>query len=137
MFDHLNEVNELIVAAGGSPELRAGALLHDFVEDTGVTLDQVEEGFGPEVRRIVAAMTEDESIEDYEERKAEHRQRAADAGREVAMLFVADKLSNIRRMKRGQKEADPRKIDHYRATLATMRSAYPDLPLLDELEAEL
>lgn len=134
---HLTEVVELVRSAGAGPDLQAAALLHDLVEDTGVSLEQIERGFGARVAEIVAAMTEDESIGDYAARKAEHRQRARDAGEEVALLFVADKLSNIRRMKRGQKDPEPEKVAHYEATLATMRAAYPELPLLDELEAEL
>jgi (p)ppGpp synthase/HD superfamily hydrolase len=134
---HLTEVVELVRGAGAGPELQAAALLHDFVEDTGVGVDAIERGFGKRVAQIVAAMTEDESIDDYAERKAEHRERARAAGEEVALLFVADKLSNIRRMKRGAKEPDPKKVAHYRATLETMRAAYPGLSLLDELEAEL
>jgi|SRR3954452_13821760 len=136
-LEHLTEVSELVRCAGGDSELQAAALLHDLVEDTDVELDQIEAGFGERVRQIVAAMTEDESIEDYLARKEEHRTRACEAGREVALLFVADKLSNARRMRRAEKEPDARKIGHYGATLETMRQAYPDLPLLSELEAEL
>jgi hypothetical protein len=40
-------------------------------------------------------------------------------------------------MRRGLKEPDAGKFAHYAATLDTMRAAYPDLPLLDELDAEL
>jgi hypothetical protein len=40
-------------------------------------------------------------------------------------------------MRRGQKQPEAGKLAHYRATLETMRDAYPDLPLLDELEEEL
>ena len=50
---------------------------------------------------------------------------------------MADKLSNARRMRRAAKQPDASKIAHYAATLELMRSTYPDLPLLDELEAEL
>ena len=86
---------------------------------------------------LVGAMTEDDSISDYGERKEEHRCRVRDAGRDASLLFVADKLSNARRMRRGQKEPEPRKLKHYAATLATMKDAYPGLPLLAELEEEL
>jgi hypothetical protein len=40
-------------------------------------------------------------------------------------------------MRRGQKQPDARKLGHYGATLEMMRAAYPDLPLLDELDSEL
>lgn len=123
--------------AGGDEDLCVAALLHDLVEDTDVELGDIERDFGPRVAGYVAVMTEDESIEDYGERKHEHRERARAAGPDLALLFVADKLSNARRMRRGQKKPDEAKLEHYRLTEATMREAYPDLPLLDELRAEI
>jgi (p)ppGpp synthase/HD superfamily hydrolase len=136
-LEHPAEVAALVRASGGDHELEAAAFLHDLVEDTDVELSQLASDFGSRVAALVAAMTEDESIADYAQRKEEHRCRARDSGRDPALLFVADKLSNARRMRRGQKEPDPRKLAHYAQTLATVRAAYPNLPLLDELEAEL
>ena len=132
---HPTEVADLVGA--DDHELEAAAMLHDLVEDTDVDLPAIEAEFGARVAALVRAMTEDETIEDYGERKQEHRLRARDAGRDVALLFTADKLSNARRMRRGQKEPERSKLEHYRRTLETMRAAYPDLPLLDELETEL
>jgi GTP diphosphokinase / guanosine-3',5'-bis(diphosphate) 3'-diphosphatase len=134
-LEHPTEVATLVGA--DDRELWVAALLHDLVEDTATEIEAIEAQFGARVAAIVSAMTEDSSIADYRERKEEHRQRARDAGRDVALVFVADKLSNARRMRRGQKEPEQRKLDHYAATLAAMRTAYPDLPLLDELEGEL
>jgi (p)ppGpp synthase/HD superfamily hydrolase len=134
-LQHPTEVADMV--GDDDEELQAAALLHDLVEDTGVDVPGIAAEFGSRVAALVAAMTEDQSISDYGERKHEHRQRARDAGRDVALLFVADKLSNARRMHRGQKEPDAGKLGHYRETLETMRDAYPDLPLLDELETEL
>jgi (p)ppGpp synthase/HD superfamily hydrolase len=136
-LEHPCEVAELVRQAGADEELQAAAVLHDLVEDTDVQVSQIAAEFGSHVAAVVAAMTEDESIEEYLERKRDHRLRARDAGRDVALLFVADKLSNARRMRRAAKEPKARKLGHYGATLETMREAYPDLPLLDELEVEL
>jgi (p)ppGpp synthase/HD superfamily hydrolase len=134
-LEHPTEVATLV--GESDEELWTAAMLHDVVEDTGVDLSEIAAQFGSRVAGLVGAMTEDSSIGDYGERKHEHRLRARDAGPEVAQLFVADKLSNARRMRRGLKEPDPQKLGHYRATLETMREAYPDLPLLPELEREL
>ncbi|MEA2494050.1 MAG: polyphosphate kinase [Thermoleophilaceae bacterium] len=136
-LEHPVEVAELVAGAGGDEELQRAAILHDVVEDTDVELGEIGAEFGSRVASIVSAMTEDESIDGYLERKKEHRTRACSAGREVALVFVADKLSNARRMRRAKKEVDALKLGHYGATLATMRAAYPDLPLLAELEQEL
>ena len=136
-LDHPSDVVELVKQAGADEEVQAAALLHDLLEDTDVEHGRIASEFGSRVAALVAAMTEDESIEDYTARKEEHRLRARDAGRDVALLFVADKLSNARRMRRAAKQPDARKLGHYGATLVTMREAYPDLPLLDELDEEL
>jgi (p)ppGpp synthase/HD superfamily hydrolase len=134
-LEHPTEVATLV--GTGDEELWAAAVLHDLVEDTDVQLSDIAAQFGSRVAGLVGAMTEDGSIADYRERKEEARCRARDCGRDAALLFVADKLSNARRMRRGQKEPEPRKLEHYAATLQTMRDAYPDLPLLAELDDEL
>ena len=46
----------------------AAAFLHDVVEDSEATIDDIRDRFGSEVAAIVEAMTEDKTIEDYEER---------------------------------------------------------------------
>ena len=134
-LEHPTEVATLV--GTGDEDLWTAALLHDLVEDTDVELADIAAEFGSRVAGLVGAMTEDGSIADYRERKEEHRHRARDSGRDAALLFVADKLSNARRMRRGQKEPEARKHEHYAATLQTMREAYPDLPLLAELDEEL
>jgi (p)ppGpp synthase/HD superfamily hydrolase len=136
-LEHPIEVARLLRDAGFGEETQAAAVLHDLIEDTDVDAAAIAAEFGSNVAAVVSSMTEDESIEDYAARKDEHRRRAVGAGRDVAAIFVADKISNARRMRRGQKELDPRKIAHYAATLGQVREAYPDLPLLDQLDEEL
>lgn len=136
-FEHALEVAELVEGAGCGPEVVAAALLHDILEDTDVGLSELESRFGPRVAALVSALTEDESIDDYEARKAEHRRRVCLGGRDAALLFVADKLSNSSRMRRKQKKPKLRKIAHYTETMELIGAHYPDLPLVDELEREL
>ena len=134
---HPLEVGRLLEEAGFDDDVVTAAVLHDLVEDTDVGAGEIASEFGTRVAALVSTLTEDESIGDYERRKEVHRRRVAEAGRDAAAIFVADKLSNARRMRRGAKDPDPRKIAHYAATLELMRSAYPDLPLLDPLAEEL
>ena len=136
-LEHPVEVAELVLDAGADDETVAAALLHDLAEDTDVPVAAIRAEFGDRVGDMVAAMTEHESIEPYAARKEEARLRARDAGRDVALVFVADKLSNARRMRRGRKDPAPEKLAHYRATAELMRASWPDLPLLTELAAEL
>lgn len=136
-LEHPSEVAALVDGAGGSDEQVVAALLHDLVEDTDVDLPAIRSEFGAEVERLVRALTEDESLDDYLERKQEARLRARDAGPEAALIFVADKLSNARRMRRARKQPQGMKLAHYAATAKLMRESFADLPLIPELEAEL
>ena len=136
-LEHPLEVARLVERADFRPEVVAAAVLHDVVEDTDVEVQQIAARFGSYVAALVSTLTEDESISGYAERKREHRRRACAAGREASAIFVADKLSNARRMRRAKKEPKARKVAHYGATLELMRSERPDLPMLDKLDREL
>jgi len=53
MFEHVSEVAVLVEEQGGTEVMIAATWLHDVVEDTDVTLEQVGEWFGSEVRALV------------------------------------------------------------------------------------
>jgi GTP pyrophosphokinase len=77
------------------------ALLHDTVEDTDVTLDDLEEAFGDEVTRIVDGLTKLERIEfkSREQEQAENVRKmiVAMAGDiRVLLIKLADRLHNMR-----------------------------------------
>lgn len=94
-IDHPVAVAELVLELGRGDATAAAALLHDVIEKSDMEGDEVRDRFGDAIADLVEAMTEDESIADYEERKREHRQRVAGAGPEVLTIFAADKLTNV------------------------------------------
>jgi guanosine-3',5'-bis(diphosphate) 3'-pyrophosphohydrolase len=96
---HPIAVARVLANAGFGEHVVATALLHDVVEDTELSSGEVELRFGPDVAELVAALSEDEEIEDYEQRKRAHRERVERAGREAVAIYVADKLSNLRDMR--------------------------------------
>jgi (p)ppGpp synthase/HD superfamily hydrolase len=98
---HPRAVSEILAAAGFDQEVLAAALLHDVVEDSEIEVGEVERRFGPRVAELVAAMTEDPTIEDYHERKHAQRERVEAAGTEAVAIYAADKLSNLRDTRRG------------------------------------
>jgi guanosine-3',5'-bis(diphosphate) 3'-pyrophosphohydrolase len=92
----------LILARFGFIEesLLAAALLHDVVEDTDVTLDQLAVQFPAEVIEAVAALSEtkndgDDRLRPWEDRKAEHLQHIAAAPWTARAITLADKLHNM------------------------------------------
>lgn len=94
-IEHPIAVAELLVSERQGDEVLAAALLHDVVEKSDTDLASVRERFGDAVAALVGAMTEDESIAPYEDRKEEHRRRVADSGPAALAIFAADKLTNV------------------------------------------
>jgi guanosine-3',5'-bis(diphosphate) 3'-pyrophosphohydrolase len=134
---HSVEVARLLHEAGFDEEVVAAGLLHDVVEATPSELPQVAERFGSRTAALVEAMTEDEGIESYEARKAEHRARVAAHGSSAAAIYAADKLAKMPRLRADPDSASERQFAHYQHTVATLRARHPELPFLGQLEAEL
>ena len=83
-------------------ELIAAAVLHDVVEDAGITIEEVGEKFGPRVKELVASETEDKrenvpAAESWKVRKEESLEvlkNTDDIG--ILMVWIGDKLANMR-----------------------------------------
>jgi guanosine-3',5'-bis(diphosphate) 3'-pyrophosphohydrolase len=147
-IEHPKSVAALLEEHGYGEEVLAAALLHDVVEDSETTLDELRELFGERVAGMVGVLTDDESIEAYRERKAEHRERVAAAGEDALAIYAADKLTNTRLLRRtyaekGETVADEFKVpiglkaEIWEADLELLREKAPQLPFLDPLEEEL
>lgn len=133
---------------GYGEEVLAAALLHDVVEDSETTLDELREKFGAEVAGYVGALTDDESIESYRERKAEHRERVAAADAEAMAIYGAYKLTNVITLRDSyEREGDSvrdefkvpleLKLEIWEEDLRLLREKAPELPFLTQFEEEL
>lgn len=105
--------------AGFEPEMVAAALLHDIVEDSDVTVEEVRELFGDRVADLVEAMTDTAEVEPYERRKALHRERVVEAGPEAAAIFAADKLNNVRALRSAYAEEGEEVAKRFKQPLDT------------------
>jgi GTP diphosphokinase / guanosine-3',5'-bis(diphosphate) 3'-diphosphatase len=96
-INHLIEVAELIASSSSrlDPELLMAGFLHDTVEDTGVTLTELEERFGSDVAALVAEVTDDKSLP-KETRKQLQVKNAHKKSERAQTLKLADKISNLR-----------------------------------------
>src|SRR5262249_19544865 len=93
--EHPKAVAELLAEHGYGEQILAAALLHDVIEDSEITVEELEGLFGREVAQMVETLSDDESIESYRERKDEHRRRVADADGDLLAVYASDKLANI------------------------------------------
>ena len=95
---HPMEVASLVESVGGTEAMVAAALLHDVLEDTGVTVDVLEEQFGSEVADLVLWLTDVSKPNDGNRstRKALDRQHSAAAPAAAQTVKVADLISNTR-----------------------------------------
>lgn len=127
----------------------AAALLHDVVEDSDTTVDEIRAEFGDGVADLVAALSDDESIDDYRARKEEHRTRIERVDGDAFAIYGADKLTNLTTLHHslGQEDADrvaaefkvplELKLEVWEADAAMLHREAPDLPLLAELDAAI
>jgi GTP diphosphokinase / guanosine-3',5'-bis(diphosphate) 3'-diphosphatase len=76
------------------PHILAAAVLHDTVEDTEATIEELRNEFGAEVAKIVAEVTDDKSLEKHT-RKELQVEHAPGASWAAAQLKIADKLCNV------------------------------------------
>jgi len=77
------------------PLVICGALLHDTVEDTQTTADELEREFGPTIRHIVMEVTDDKRLT-KQERKQAQIEHAAHISEQAKLVKLADKISNLR-----------------------------------------
>jgi myo-inositol-1(or 4)-monophosphatase len=99
---HPMETASIVGTMSESQELIAAALLHDVVEDAGVTLQQLELEFGKRVAELVLSETENKrealpACATWEVRKQEAvdlLKKTTDT--DIKKLYLSDKLSNMR-----------------------------------------
>lgn len=90
---HPIEVMQILTASGCTDEMIVAGILHDTVEDTDATINEVQVLFGDKVAMLVGAESEDKS-KTWEERKSHTIAHLNECDRDTALCALADKLSN-------------------------------------------
>jgi (p)ppGpp synthase/HD superfamily hydrolase len=95
--NHLLEVAELVARTADDLDtnLIVAALLHDTIEDVGVSREEIAERFGEDVASLVAEVTDDKSLP-KDTRKALQVANAAAKSTRAQALSAADKIANMR-----------------------------------------
>ena len=95
-INHPISVAKIISEIGNieDPEVLAAALLHDTIEDTETTVDELIDNFGERVCSLVQEVTDDKTLP-----KLERKQRQIDHAKEIsgdaALIKLGDKISNV------------------------------------------
>lgn len=102
-LEHLLEALEALVRGAGvtDPDLLSSAVLHDVVEDTEVTGEELEKRFGPRVAELVGWVTIPGAGpgEDAKTVKEAALRRLGSAPRDAVLVKLADRLSNVQTLR--------------------------------------
>ncbi len=91
---HSTRVGMDLYRRGYEQHVVVAGFLHDLLEDTDVTGDEIRSRFGDEVADVVAATSYDESIDDYLDRHYDIYRRCFELGRSAVLVKAADILDN-------------------------------------------
>ncbi|QQR40394.1 HD domain-containing protein [Devosia rhizoryzae] len=97
---HPLAVAEIVRTVAHSEEMIAAALLHDVVEDTPVTIEEIEAEFGPEVAELVGWLTDVSKPSDGNRRKRKHLDllhtaKATPAAKTIKLADLIDNTKSI------------------------------------------
>jgi len=146
--EHPIAVAKLISEEGLNGSILAAAYLHDVVEKTEVEPSEIRERFGPDVAEVVEALTDDDGVEGYVDRKRALRRQVLDSGRDSVVIYAADRVANMRDWRKvapeHREEIGTRlrttldqRLDLWSEDLVDLSSHDPELPFLPEMELEL
>ncbi|MED1470515.1 HD domain-containing protein [Bacillus salipaludis] len=144
---HPVAVGMLLMKAGYLDEVVAAGILHDTIEDTDLTLEDLKREFGEKIAEIVAGCSEPDKSLSWEKRKKHTIEFLKTASKEIRAVACADKLHNIRsirndyeqigdkvweRFKRGKE-----KQKWYYTSVVESLGTQGNFPLLEELRKEV
>lgn len=140
---HPRAVADILKRHGFSDTVVAAALVHDVVEDTPMTLEEVRHELGDDVAALVAPVTHDDSLS-WEEKKQKYIDTVRAAPDNVKAISVADKIHNAQSFidgytAQGQKmwgyfnRGRDKKLWFEEAMLAMLKESWHH-PMIDEYE---
>jgi len=107
---------------GHAFEVILGGLLHDVVEDTEVTIKDVQSQFGPRVAELVEAMTYNQELKSQDQSR-DSMDRCKQLGKDALTIKAADLLDNLRFY---LSEANPAKFNQLVTSLKYFLDASED-----------
>lgn len=116
----IHPIRVMLSLVGDPADVQIAAVLHDTVEDTSVILAMVEAMFGPEVERLVDALTRRDG-----EKYADFITRIIDAGADAMFIKMADVRDNM-------VNGSPGRADRYSKSYKRLVDAWDERPAAGE-----
>lgn len=126
---HPLEAATIAATMTANEDVLCAAALHDVIEDTPYTFDDVKEVFGARVAELVAAETENKRHEQNPSdtwliRKQESLDELRECDEEQKMVWIADKLSNMRSFARMHELEGDAMWSHFHQSDPAMQAWY-------------
>jgi (p)ppGpp synthase/HD superfamily hydrolase len=145
---HPIAVAQLLSDAGYDGPLITAAYLHDVVEKTDVTMEEIRERFGPGVADLVDCLSEDPDIASYGERKRALRRGILESGGDPVIIYAADRVANMRDWLKVAPEDRPacgerlgttldERLQLWSEDLEELHDLDPQMPFLSEIQTDL
>ncbi len=117
---HPLEAIEIVATITSDQEMLAAAALHDVVEDTDISIDDIEKEFGKRVASLVASeseepITDKSETDSWRERKLAAINRLENSSRDAKIIAMGDKLSNMRAIYHDYMELGDKLWDRFHA----------------------
>jgi (p)ppGpp synthase/HD superfamily hydrolase len=149
---HPLAVASILIRVDSPEPVVIAALLHDLLEDTPVSVREIQAQFGPEVADLVTALSEPDKSASWEDRKShtiDYLEKQAND--DVLIIALADKLDNIRAVREGlesdgecfwerfnrPKESQRWYYERLESVFSTRISREPALTLVSAFKAEV
>ncbi|RBW71030.1 HD domain-containing protein [Bacillus taeanensis] len=113
-ISHPFTVGMLLLKAGCREEVVAAGILHDVIEDTEVTINEIKHQFGDEVAKIVLGCSEPDKSKSWEERKRHTIIYLKTASYDIKLVACADKLHNLSTIMDASKQQGERVWDRFK-----------------------
>jgi (p)ppGpp synthase/HD superfamily hydrolase len=146
-ISHPYGVGMILLKAGCTEEVVVAGLLHDTLEDTVTTEQDLQKHFGQKVLEIVKGCSEPDKGASWEERKTHTLEELKLASLPVRQVVCADKLHNLRSIKRDLELIGEKAWDRFKRGRISQRWYYTGIvdslgqdssfPLLELLRAEV
>lgn len=92
---HSIMVGTKLMELGQSKNVVIAGFLHDLVEDSDTSINDVKEEFGSKVAKLVGSLTMDCEIKDYKPRYQKFIKNVIKAGQEAILIKIIDQMDNL------------------------------------------